>query len=98
MCYVNIDIDIDDFMNSMDRRDRNYLFTEMQKDGYISKDLVITKDGEVELPTKLSRNLEGEDVDPFNIAVSKMYGNSWRMSKEDEEAIIQIAKKYPLWT
>lgn len=95
MSYISINIDVDDIINEMSRFDRKYLFTEMQKDGYISKDLVITDDGEVELPTKLSRDMEGEDVNPFNIAVSKMYGNSWRMSKEDEEAIIQIANKYP---
>jgi hypothetical protein len=35
---------------------------------------------------------EGDDND-FDIAVRKLLGNSWRLSKEDEETILKIANK-----
>ena len=36
---------------------------------------------------------EGDDANDFDIAVSKLLGNSWRLSKEDEETILNITKK-----
>ena len=36
---------------------------------------------------------EGEDDNDFDIAVRKLLGNSWRLSKEDEETILKIANK-----
>jgi hypothetical protein len=36
---------------------------------------------------------EGELDNDFNIALRKLVGNSWRLSKEDEETILKIANK-----
>ena len=36
---------------------------------------------------------EGEDDNDFDIAVRKLLGNSWRLTKEDEETILKIANK-----
>ena len=36
---------------------------------------------------------EGEDDNDFDIAVRKLLGNSWRLSKEDEETILKITNK-----
>ena len=36
---------------------------------------------------------EGELDNDFDIAVHKLLGNSWRLSKEDEETILKIANK-----
>jgi hypothetical protein len=36
---------------------------------------------------------EGEDGNDFDIALRKLVGNSWRLSKEDEETILKIANK-----
>ena len=36
---------------------------------------------------------EGELDNDFDIAIRKLAGNSWRLSKEDEETILKIASK-----
>ena len=36
---------------------------------------------------------EGELDNDFDIALRKLAGNSWRLSKEDEETILKIANK-----
>jgi hypothetical protein len=36
---------------------------------------------------------EGELDNDFDIALRKLAGNSWRLSKEDEETILRIANK-----
>jgi hypothetical protein len=36
---------------------------------------------------------EGELNNDFDIALRKLAGNSWRLSKEDEETILKIANK-----
>ncbi len=36
---------------------------------------------------------EGEDDNDFDIALRKLVGNSWRLSKEDEETILRITNK-----
>ena len=36
---------------------------------------------------------EGDFDNDFDIAIRKLSGNSWRLSKEDEETILKIANK-----
>ncbi len=36
---------------------------------------------------------EGELDNDFDIALRKLVGNSWRLTKEDEETILKIANK-----
>jgi hypothetical protein len=36
---------------------------------------------------------EGELDNDFDIAIRKLAGNSWRLTKEDEETILKIANK-----
>jgi hypothetical protein len=36
---------------------------------------------------------EGESNNDFDIALRKLAGNSWRLTKEDEETILRIANK-----
>ena len=36
---------------------------------------------------------KGEGDNDFDIAVRKLLGNSWRLTKEDEETILKIASK-----
>jgi hypothetical protein len=36
---------------------------------------------------------EGDLDNDFDIAIRKLSGNSWRLSKEDEETILKIANK-----
>ena len=41
------------------------------------------------IPKELERNFRGE----FGEALEKLSGNDWRLSKEDEQRIINIANK-----
>jgi hypothetical protein len=36
---------------------------------------------------------ESDDANDFDISVRKLLGNSWRLSKEDEQTILNITKK-----
>jgi replication initiation and membrane attachment protein DnaB len=36
---------------------------------------------------------EGEDNNDFDIALRKLAGNGWRLTKEDEETILRISNK-----
>ena len=87
---VDVDIDMDDIISDMSRQDRRYFFEAMQESGYIDDTLTITADGEVTLSSKQSTNSLSEN---FDKSVSKLIGNSWRLSKEDEETILKIANK-----
>jgi hypothetical protein len=44
-------------------------------------------------PKGLSETNNSIDGDAFDEAVSKLLGNSWRLTKEDEETILLIANK-----
>jgi hypothetical protein len=92
MSYVSVDIDIDDVIVGMSSRDRRYLLTELQKDGYISEGLEITKSGHVVRKGESTDNNDSHTE--FNDSVSKLYGNGWRLSLEEEQFIINIAKRF----
>ena len=87
---VNVDVDIDDIISDMSRQDRRLFFEAMQENGYIDEDLKVTTDGGVTLPGKESTNFLSGD---FDIAVGKLIGNSWKLTREDEEIILKIANK-----
>ena len=74
---ANIDIDIDDIMYSLSSWEKQELVDELYNDGYIAK-----KDNE-------ARSTDDE----WNAQVHKLFNNKWRLSKEDEETILNITKK-----
>jgi len=74
---ANIDIDIDDIMYSLSSWEKQELVDELYNDGYIAK-----KDNE-------ARSTDDE----WNAQVHKLFNNKWRLSKEDEEAILRITNK-----
>ena len=88
---VDVDVDLDDIISDMSRQDRRYFFEAMQEEGYIDEDLKITSEGVVTVDTSSgsSNHISGD----FDNAVRKLVGNSWRLSKEDEETILKIAHK-----
>lgn len=94
MSSINVDIDIDDIIWSMSRWDRKEFFQEMQDNGYISKSCVITNDGEVKAPNHIERNVLDESKDEFNQALQKLYGNGWKLTLEQEQYIIELAKRF----
>jgi hypothetical protein len=77
---ASIDVDIDDILYGMTDWERQDLADALYEDGYTPKAL---KDA---IP---SREIDSE----FDEQVLKLIGNSWRLSKEDEETIIRITKK-----
>ncbi len=77
---ASIDIEIEDILWNMSSYEKQELVDELYEDGFVAK-----KD-----PIKgLDSDLSGD----FDLAVSKLIGNSWRLTKEDEEAILLIANK-----
>mgnify|MGYP000863616952 FL=1 len=74
---ANIDIDIDDILWGMSDREKQELVDDLYEDGYIAK-----KDDDAK---------STDDV--WNEEVHKLFNSKWRLSKEDEETILNITKK-----
>ena len=78
---ASIDIDIDDILYSMMSYEKQELADQLYEDGYVPK------------------QIQGTLADPdnsnsdFDEQVKKLVGNSWRLSKEDEETILRITNK-----
>ena len=94
MSYISIDVDIDDLIYGMGRYDRRKFFERMQNDGHISKACGITYEGEVKAPAHIERNVIDNEANEFNQALNKLYGNGWRMTLEQEQYIIELAKRF----
>jgi hypothetical protein len=77
---ASIDIDIDDILYSLSSYEKQELADELYDDGYVPKQMGGVHPDDV--PT-------GE----FDSEVHKLIGNSWRLTKEDEETILRIANK-----
>ena len=78
---ASIDIDIDDIIYGMMDYEKQELADQLYEDGYVPK------------------QIQGTLADPdynhsdFDDQVKKLVGNSWRLSKEDEETILKITNK-----
>ena len=79
MSYISVDVDIDDILYGMTSRDKQKLAEELYDDGYIQKGV---EKKEVELN------------DDFSRACEKLIGQSWRLSREEEEYIINLSKRF----
>lgn len=79
MSYVSVDVDLDDILWGMTSRDKQKLAEELYDDGYIQKGV---EKKEVELN------------DDFSRACEKLIGQSWRLSREEEEYIINLSKRF----
>jgi hypothetical protein len=76
---ASIDIDIDDILYSMSSYEKQELADELYDNGYCPKQIGAHSDDEV--------RSEWDDQ------IIKLIGNSWRLSKEDEETILRITNK-----
>jgi hypothetical protein len=74
---ASIDIDIDDILWGMSDREKQELVDDLYEDGYIAK-----KDDDAK-----------STDDAWNEEVHKLFNSKWRLSKEDEETILNITKK-----
>lgn len=75
---ASIDIEIDDILYSLSSYEKQELADELYDDGYCPKQVQQVMD---------------EDLDDWDEAILKLKGNKWRLSKEDEEAILRITNK-----
>ena len=76
---ASIDIDIDDILYGLMSYEKQELVDELYDDGYVA-----------------SQDKRSDYDDPkteFDEACIKLFGNGWRLSKEDEETILKIANK-----
>lgn len=79
--YVDdVDIDVDEFLSACTDSEVKELIEALVEDKYIKKDAILE-------PNKKSMNPFFDD------ACAKLIGNSWRLSKEDEDKIMEISKK-----
>lgn len=86
MRTVSIDIDIDDFLSSMSKRDYDYLLKCLKEDGYVDESVVI--EGGI-----LISKLPLYDNSDYQKAILKLSENKHRLSIDEEELIINLAKK-----
>ena len=79
--YVDdVDIDVDDFLSACSDSERKELIEALVEDGYVKRESLLSPD-------------KHGAVNEFDNACTHMIGNSWRLSKEDEDKIIEISKK-----
>jgi hypothetical protein len=78
---ASIDIDINDILWGMMDYEKQQLVDDLYDDGYVAK-----KDPRYDLD-------EDGNFGDFDAQVTKLLGNSWRLSKEDEETILKITNK-----
>jgi len=94
MGSINIDVAIEDIIYGMGKYDRREFFEAMQDNEYISKSCVVTNDGFVEASSRIERRALDENTDEFNIALNKLFNNGWKLTKEQEEYIIELSKRF----
>ena len=76
---ISIDVDIDDILWGMNDYDKQELVDELYDEGFVAK--------------KLGDYPDDVPFTEFDREVSKLLGNSWRLSKEDEATILKITNK-----
>lgn len=76
---ASINIEIEDILWDMSDYEKQELVDELFDEGFVAK--------------KDIRTDEGAGVGEFDESLFKLLGNGWRLSKEDEQTILQIAKK-----
>ena len=79
---VDIDIDVDDFLNACSSRDIDELVDALIEDGHISK------------RAKLSYDSYSAAESDFQDALEKLQGKWNRLTSEEEQAILAIAKRF----
>jgi phosphosulfolactate synthase (CoM biosynthesis protein A) len=75
---ARINIEIEDILWDMSDYEKQELVDDLYEDGFVAKKDIQNTDG---------------DLDEFDSAVSKLLGNGWKLSKEDEQTILRIANK-----
>lgn len=85
MGYVSIDVDIDDILWNLSPREKQKLANDLYADGFLPVQIEDKVIDENEI--RFAHSFD------FDAQVKKLIGNSWRLTKEDEETILRIANK-----
>ena len=80
MPYVNIHVDLEDVYDDLSKSEKEMLVDWLEQDDI--------------LPTIKVSNYSGLMNQEFNDGCSKLAQSYYRLSKEDEELIVKIMKKY----
>ena len=76
---ASIDIEIDEIISGMMSYEKQELVNELYEEGYIAD--------------KDKNSDYNEPQNEFDEACLKLFGNGWRLTKEDEAIILKIANK-----
>ena len=78
---ASIDIDIDDIISGLLSYEKQELADELYESGFV--------------PTQINGTLSDplQKDSEFDEQVRKLIGNSWKLTKEDEETILRITNK-----
>jgi len=76
---ARIEIEIEDILWDMSDYEKQELVDELYADGFVAKNDNL--------------NDRDDDLSDWDLSVKKLLGNSWRLSKEDEQTILEITKK-----
>lgn len=87
MAYVNVDIEVYEFVDSCDKREIKELVSYLIDEGHLPES-VLNNDGDIR-DTKIG-SLQQEFIDN----VDKLKGKYYSLSSEDEGEIMKIFKKY----
>jgi len=80
---VDVDVDVDDFLSSCNKREINDLIEALVEDGHLPKSVLNKNDQK-----------EGRLESQFSFKVDKLKEKYYSISKEDEEVLENIFKKY----
>ena len=94
MSYISVDVDIDDIISGMSRNERRKFFESMQRVGHIPQQCTIDYEGNVRLSERTERKELEEATDEFNLALEKLFNNGWKLTLEQEQYVINLAKRF----
>lgn len=78
--YVDIDIDVDEFLEECTTHEIQEVIEWLKENGNIENDVIIQDNSNFQ-----------DDI--FNENLNKLIGNRWKLSSEDEETILRISEK-----
>jgi hypothetical protein len=76
---VSVDIDVEEVLWNMSSKEKQDLVDDLYEAGYIPEEL---------------EEKERSYNDDFSLACEKLKGQSWRLSREEEEFIINLSKRF----
>ena len=80
MAYINVHVDLEDVYDELSKKEKEMLVDWLEQDDV--------------LPTVAVSNYKGIMNEEFNDICSRLAQSYYRMSKEDEEMVVAIMKKY----